>query len=99
MGIDMFATRVKTASLEVDLVVWDTAGQERHFSLTKGRPNSSGYFRKASVALVVFDISDSKSFERRPALRRGPRYLVKERGGALSAEHPGLLSGQQSRLA
>lgn len=64
MGIDMFSTRVKTNKIEVDLVLWDTAGQERHFSLTKGKASSTGYFRKANIALIVFDISDFKSFER-----------------------------------
>eukprot|EP00826_Nyctotherus_ovalis_P007449 TRINITY_DN11869_c0_g1_i1.p1 TRINITY_DN11869_c0_g1~~TRINITY_DN11869_c0_g1_i1.p1 ORF type:complete len:148 (-),score=12.99 TRINITY_DN11869_c0_g1_i1:210-653(-) len=36
---------------EVDLHIWDTAGQERFGSL------SSSYFSKASIAVIVYDIT------------------------------------------
>ena len=42
----------------IKLNVWDTAGQERYNSLTKM------YFKGAEAAIIVYDITDSLSFER-----------------------------------
>ena len=38
--------------------MWDTAGQERYDSLTQL------YFKGAEAAIIVFDITDDKSFEK-----------------------------------
>jgi small GTP-binding protein len=38
--------------------IWDTAGQERYHSLTPM------YYRNANAAVVVFDVTNSQSFER-----------------------------------
>ena len=38
------------------LTIWDTAGQEKYDSLTKM------YFKGAEAALVVYDMTDEKSF-------------------------------------
>ena len=38
--------------------IWDTAGQERYHSL------APMYYRGAKAALVVYDITDAKSFEK-----------------------------------
>jgi GTPase SAR1 family protein len=69
MGIDMFPTKVQTRGMVTDLVVWDTAGQERYYSLTKsnGRAHAD-YFRKAQIAVVVFDLNSQESFCRREGL-------------------------------
>ena len=40
------------------LCIWDTAGQEKFFSLTKG------YFKKADGVLIIFDLTDSHTFDR-----------------------------------
>ena len=42
----------------VKLQIWDTAGQERFDSLTKM------YFNGAAAAFIVYDITDSMSFEK-----------------------------------
>lgn len=42
----------------VTLDVWDTAGQERFRSLMPL------YYRQASAAVIVYDVGDSKSFQR-----------------------------------
>ncbi len=44
---------------EVTVCIWDTAGQEKFFSLTKN------YFKKADGVLVVFDLTDKPSFDRK----------------------------------
>ncbi len=50
-------TNSKTISL-INLQVWDTAGQERFHNLTPL------YYRNSNVALVVFDLTDSFSFQK-----------------------------------
>ena len=42
----------------VKLFLWDTAGQEKYNSLTKL------YFKGASAAIIVYDITDKSSFEK-----------------------------------
>ena len=42
---------------DVHFKVWDTAGQEKYRSL------SSMYFRGAAAAILVFDVTNVKSFE------------------------------------
>lgn len=44
----------------IRLNIWDTAGQEKFLALTRQ------YFRGAQGALVVFDLTDKKSFTRLP---------------------------------
>ena len=41
----------------VKLNIWDTAGQERYHSLAKM------YYRDADVAIIVYDITNSESFQ------------------------------------
>ncbi|KAK3398853.1 GTP-binding protein ryh1 [Sordaria brevicollis] len=63
IGIDFLSKaseRVNTMYLEdrtVRLQLWDTAGQERFRSLIPS------YIRDSSVAVVVYDISNAKSFQ------------------------------------
>ena len=44
----------------VKLQLWDTAGQEKYKSMV------SSYYRGANVALIIFDITNHKSFESLP---------------------------------
>jgi len=55
-----FASHVVRLSsgMRVKFEIWDTAGQERYASL------APLYYRGASAAFVVFDVSDRESFER-----------------------------------
>jgi len=50
---------------KVKLLVWDTAGQERFRSITKN------YYRDANAHLLIFDLTDSGSFE-------NLKYWIKE---------------------
>lgn len=43
---------------EVKLQIWDTAGQERFQTIT------TAYFRNAMGIIIVYDITDRKSFDR-----------------------------------
>lgn len=50
--------RVETEKRTVNFEIWDTAGQERFRSL-----NTDMYFRGASGAVIVYDITDKESFK------------------------------------
>ena len=58
------AFRVKSLIVDeytIKYEIWDTAGQERYRSL------APMYYRGASIAVVVFDITDKQTFERAKA--------------------------------
>lgn len=58
VGVDL-KTKLINLQDDVDILVriWDTAGQEQFHSIV--RP----YFRNTDIALVVFDVSNRKSFD------------------------------------
>jgi len=58
VGAAFGAKKVEVYGREITLGVWDTAGQERYESMSRI------YYRGAKAALVCFDLSDMKSFEK-----------------------------------
>lgn len=57
IGVDFDTTIVDVDGQQVKLQIWDTAGQERFRTIAKA------YFRNAVGVLLVFDLSERKSFE------------------------------------
>lgn len=57
IGIDYKLKTIEVNGEEVKLQLWDTAGQERFRTLT------ASYFKGAHGILMVYDVSDRKSFE------------------------------------
>ncbi|KAI6235250.1 GTP-binding protein ryh1 [Aphelenchoides besseyi] len=57
VGIDFYSKLVRTAKHSVKLQIWDTAGQERFRSLLPS------YLRDCAVVLMVYDITNKKSFD------------------------------------
>lgn len=57
IGVEFIATTIDVDGQPVKLQIWDTAGQERFRSIAKA------YFRSAVGVLLVFDLTDRKSFE------------------------------------
>jgi Ras-related protein Rab-1A len=56
IGVDF---KIKTIELDgkyIKLQIWDTAGQERFRAITKS------YYRGAHAVIIVFDVSDSSTF-------------------------------------
>ncbi|KAG8234008.1 hypothetical protein J437_LFUL013926 [Ladona fulva] len=61
VGVDFFARLVQVKDgTRIKLQLWDTAGQERFRSITKS------YYRNSVGALLVYDITNRKSFEHLP---------------------------------
>jgi small GTP-binding protein len=57
IGVEYVAATVPVDGRPIKLQIWDTAGQERFRSIAKA------YFRAALGVMLVFDLTDRKSFE------------------------------------
>ena len=56
IGVDFFMKSITIGEKTIKLQLWDTAGTEKFRSIT------TGYYRGANAALVVFDLTSKKSF-------------------------------------
>ncbi|KAF8525152.1 ras-domain-containing protein [Hysterangium stoloniferum] len=56
IGVEFSSRTVNVGEKRVKLQLWDTAGQERFRSVTRS------YYRGAAGAILVYDITDRKSF-------------------------------------
>lgn len=59
IGADYMTKKMNILDTDIILQIWDTAGQERFHQGTLG----SAFYRGADGALLVYDISNEKSFE------------------------------------
>ncbi|KAF4091993.1 hypothetical protein AMELA_G00016050 [Ameiurus melas] len=57
IGIDFKIKTVELQGKKIKLQIWDTAGQERFHTIT------TSYYRGAMGIMLVYDISNAKSFE------------------------------------
>ena len=57
IGIDFKIKTIQVNGKTVKLQVWDTAGQERYDTLTQN------YYNAAKGVMLVYDVTNSKSFE------------------------------------
>ena len=57
-GVDVKCKYVSLNNIKIRLDIWDTAGQERFRGLAKN------YFRGANAFILVYDITDKKSFDK-----------------------------------
>ena len=57
IGVDIFSKNVSTPNGEVELQLWDLSGQA-HFSAVRSK-----FYNKADGALLVFDLTNKKTFE------------------------------------
>ena len=57
IGMDFLTCNLKLKNKIFKLNLWDTAGSEQFRSVTKG------YYRNSCCALIVYDITDEKSFK------------------------------------
>jgi small GTP-binding protein len=57
LGVETLSKIIQTERHRIKLQLWDTAGQELFRSVTRG------YYRGSAVALLVFDLTRSDSFD------------------------------------
>jgi small GTP-binding protein len=57
VGVEYVTTTLEIDGQSIKLQIWDTAGQEKFRSIAKS------YFRHAVGAILVFDITDRRSFD------------------------------------
>jgi small GTP-binding protein len=57
VGIEYFVHMTTVQGRAVKMNIWDTAGQERFYTIARA------YFRNAVAVILVFDITDRKSFD------------------------------------
>jgi small GTP-binding protein len=57
IGVEFLTATVQVNRATIKLQIWDTAGQERFRSIAKA------YFRSAIGVMLVFDLSERKSFD------------------------------------
>ena len=57
IGFEFLLMHFSANDLKIKLQIWDTCGQETYRSLVQG------FFRNTSLAIIVYDISDKKSYE------------------------------------
>ena len=58
IGIDFKTKFIKVGEATVKVLIWDTAGQEKFQNIAKN------YYKGANGVLLVYDITNKKSFER-----------------------------------
>ncbi|OHS97216.1 Ras-related protein Rab-4B [Tritrichomonas foetus] len=57
IGVEFDSTVIEVDGQQIKLQIWDTAGQERFRSIAKA------YFRNAVGVILVFDITERKTFD------------------------------------
>ena len=76
IGIDF---RIKTVELKggrrVKLQIWDTAGQERFLNITRN------YYRGAMGIMIVYDVTNSRSFDNVTKVPMTPNSVGKNKNG------------------
>jgi small GTP-binding protein len=67
VGIEYFTHVATIDGRAIKMLIWDTAGQERFYTIAKS------YFRAALGVILVFDITDRKTFDSLPRWLRDAR--------------------------
>ncbi|EAY11553.1 Ras family protein [Trichomonas vaginalis G3] len=67
VGIEYFTYVTNIENKMVKMMIWDTAGQERFYTIARA------YFRNALGVILVYDITDRKSFDQLPRWLRDAR--------------------------
>lgn len=67
VGIEYFTWVTTIENKMIKMMIWDTAGQERFYTIARA------YFRNALGVILVFDITDRKSFDQLPRWLRDAR--------------------------
>lgn len=72
VGIDFKIKNIEIGDKKIKLQIWDTAGQERFHSITKS------FYRHAKGILLVYDVTNSSSFDNISKWLRNVKELADE---------------------
>ena len=86
IGVDLKSRYVKIGDTHAKLYVWDTAGQERFRSIVRT------YYETASGIVLVFDLTDRKSFD-------SLEYWINELKRIGKSECPIIIVGNKSDMS
>ncbi len=64
VGADFLTKQIRKGDNIINLQMWDTAGSERYHSIT------SGFYRNSETCILVFDLTNSSSFDNVEVWRR-----------------------------
>jgi small GTP-binding protein len=73
IGVDFQATEFRYKDKLIKVQFWDTAGQEKYQAIT------ASYYKQAHGAIVVYDVTQQKSFEHIPYWQKELRKSIGER--------------------
>ena len=85
IGIDFKIRTIELDNKRVKLQIWDTAGQERFRTIT------TAYYRGAMGILLVYDVTDEKSFNSTRACRPPPEPYEQHHSRVLPHRYPHLV--------
>ncbi|XP_031116350.1 ras-related protein RHN1-like [Ipomoea triloba] len=98
IGAAFFSSTVSVNNTTVKFEIWDTAGQERYHSL------APMYYRGAAAAIIVFDVTNTDSFERskkwvQELQKQGnPNMVVALAGNKADLEDKRKVTAEEARL-
>ena len=88
IGAAFYSRTLADLDCHVKLQIWDTAGQEKYHSL------APMYYRRATVIIVVYDVTQRESFER---AKMWHKEVLRGEAGALIALVGNKLDRQEER--
>lgn len=89
VGADFLTKQVENAENIIQLQLWDTAGTEKYHSM------GSGFYRNSETCILVFDLTNQKSFENIEAWRT---EFLRQLNPADSETYPFVLIGNKNDM-
>jgi len=78
IGVEFSVKNIKIGNDDIKVQIWDTSGQERYRTIT------SAYYRGSNACIIVYDITNRKSFE-------NVKYWIGELSNCLNIKNTCLL--------